>query len=92
MTFNKIKCHAILIYKILIKPKAQYRNFLLQVMKLLWHKDHRITDVRNFLQSCHPVTIGIKQPPEASDHDFVEEQEKYLYSICSRTMALPVGR
>ncbi|KAL4141486.1 hypothetical protein QTP88_004117 [Uroleucon formosanum] len=63
-----------------------------EVMKLLWNKDHRITDVRNFLQSCHPVTIGIKQPPEASDHDFVEEQEKYLYSICSRTMALPVGR
>lgn len=48
--------------------------------------------MKNFLQSCHPVTIGIKQPPEASDHDFVEEQEKYLYSICSRTMALPVGR
>jgi len=61
-------------------------------MKLLWNKDHRITDVKNFLQSCHPVTVGIKQPPEASDHDFVEEQEKYLYSICSRTMALPVGR
>ncbi|XP_050429945.1 anaphase-promoting complex subunit 1 [Adelges cooleyi] len=63
-----------------------------EVMKLLWNKDHRLTDVRNFLQSCHPVTIGIKQPPEASDHDFIEEQEKYLYSICSRTMALPIGR
>ena len=27
-----------------------------------------------------------------SDHEFIEEQEVYLYSICTRTMALPVGR
>ena len=27
-----------------------------------------------------------------SDHDFVEEQERSLQSLCIRTMALPVGR
>ena len=27
-----------------------------------------------------------------SDHDFIEEQERHLYNICIRTMALPVGR
>ena len=27
-----------------------------------------------------------------SDHDFVEEQERSLQSLCIRTMALPIGR
>jgi len=27
-----------------------------------------------------------------SDHEFIEEQERYLYATCIRTMALPVGR
>ena len=30
--------------------------------------------------------------PEVSDHEFVEEQERSLQSLCIRTMALPVGR
>ena len=30
--------------------------------------------------------------PVSSDHDFIEEQERHLYSTCIRTMALPVGR
>ena len=44
------------------------------------------------LQSARPVIIGVQQRPEVSDHDFVEEQERNLQSLCIRTMALPVGR
>ena len=38
------------------------------------------------------MIIGVQQRPEVSDHDFVEEQERNLQSLCIRTMALPVGR
>jgi len=48
--------------------------------------------VRRLLQSSQPVQISITQRPEVSDHEFIEEQEKHLYAICTRTMALPVGR
>ena len=44
------------------------------------------------MQSAKPVIIGVQQRPEVSDHDFVEEQERSLQSLCIRTMALPVGR
>ena len=54
--------------------------------------DKRVRDVRKMFQSCEPVKITIKQKPEISDNEFVEEQEKHLYAICARTMALPVGR
>lgn len=65
---------------------------LLQVLKLRFNKDQRVSEVRRLLQSSHPVTIAITQRPEVSDHEFIEEQEKHLYTICTRTMALPVGR
>ncbi|VVD00273.1 unnamed protein product [Leptidea sinapis] len=42
-------------------------------------------------QSAIPVTINLTQRPEVSDHDFIEEQEKHLFAISIRTMALPVG-
>lgn len=51
-----------------------------------------MTEVYNLLQSSKPVTINLTQRPEVSDHDFIEEQEKYLYAIGTRTMALPIGR
>lgn len=28
----------------------------------------------------------------SSDHEFIEEQERYLFATSIRTMALPVGR
>ena len=28
----------------------------------------------------------------SSDHEFIEEQERHLFAICIRTMALPLGR
>lgn len=65
---------------------------LLQILKLRFSKDHRVAEVRRLLQSSHPVQISITQRPEVSDHEFIEEQEKHLYAICTRTMALPVGR
>ncbi|KOB65497.1 Shattered, partial [Operophtera brumata] len=48
-----------------------------------------MTEVFNILQSSQPVTINLTQRPEVSDHDFIEEQEKYLYALSTRTMALP---
>jgi anaphase-promoting complex subunit 1 len=63
-----------------------------QILKLRFSKDHRVAEVRRLLQSSHPVQISITQRPEVSDHEFIEEQEKQLYAVCTRTMALPVGR
>ncbi|BFZ07558.1 hypothetical protein BsWGS_10597 [Bradybaena similaris] len=63
-----------------------------EVLKLRFPKDLRVQEVRRLLQSARPVTVAIKQRPEVSDHDFIEEQEKSLLATCVRTMALPVGR
>nr|XP_049700108.1 anaphase-promoting complex subunit 1 [Helicoverpa armigera] len=63
-----------------------------QLLSLLYPRDHRMTEVINLLQSSIPVNINLTQRPEVSDHDFIEEQEKYLYAISTRTMALPIAR
>jgi anaphase-promoting complex subunit 1 len=65
---------------------------VLQLLSLRWSDDLRVQEVRKMLQSAHPVQIALTQRPEVSDHDFIEEQERHLYSICLRTMALPLGR
>lgn len=52
----------------------------------------RVVEARKMLASSKPVSITLTQRPDVSDHDFIEEQEKHLYGICIRTMALPVGR
>ncbi|CAB4068606.1 APC1 [Lepeophtheirus salmonis] len=62
------------------------------ISKLRWPNDRRLYEVRRLLQSARPVTVFLKQKPEMTDHEFVEEQEKHLHSLCVRTMALPVGR
>lgn len=54
--------------------------------------DLRINEVQRILSSSKPVPIDIVQSLGVSDHDFIEEQEKQLYFICTRTMALPMGR
>ena len=66
--------------------------YLYFIHRLRWPNDQRISEVRKLLQSARPVIIGVQQRPEVSDHDFVEEQERNLQSLCIRTMALPVGR
>lgn len=63
-----------------------------KILKLRFNKDQRVEEVRRLLQSNEPVPINIVQRPEVSDHEFIEEQERYLYAISTRTMALPVGR
>lgn len=63
-----------------------------KALRLLYPKDHRTVELCNLLQSSLPVTINLIQRPEVSDHDFIEEQEKQLYAICTRTTALPIGR
>lgn len=63
---------------------------------LLWSlrfpEDLRVIEAKRLLQSSKPVSIALVQRPDVSDHDFIEEQERHLYAICTRTMALPVGR
>ncbi|XP_065560963.1 anaphase-promoting complex subunit 1-like isoform X3 [Artemia franciscana] len=54
--------------------------------------DRRLGAVCRFLTSSRPVTVALTQRPEVSDHDFLEEQERHLFALCMRTMALPVGR
>ncbi|XP_060071238.1 anaphase-promoting complex subunit 1-like isoform X2 [Ylistrum balloti] len=63
-----------------------------ELLRLRFSDDLRVQEVRRLLQSSRPARIALVQRPEVSDHDFIEEQEKHLYSICIRTMALPVGR
>lgn len=62
------------------------------IMKLRFADDVRVQETKKMLNSSKPVPIVLVQRPDVSDHDFIEEQEKHLYAICTRTMALPVGR
>lgn len=63
-----------------------------KLLRLRFPDDLRINDVKKFLNSSKPVIIDIVQQPNVSDHEFIEEQEKQLFAMCTRTMALPVGR
>ena len=62
------------------------------LLRLRWPEDQRVYEVRRMLASSKPVAINIIQRPEVSDHDLLEEQERHLYALCVRTMALPMGR
>jgi len=64
----------------------------MEALKLRFPKDQRVASVRRMLQSAKPVKISVVQRPEVTDHDYIEEQEKQLLSLCTRTLALPVGR
>lgn len=63
-----------------------------KLLQLRFPDDLRITEVRRLLASAAPVPIDIVQQMGVSDHDFIEEQERQLFAICTRTMALPLGR
>ncbi|EEZ99272.2 anaphase-promoting complex subunit 1 [Tribolium castaneum] len=60
--------------------------------KLRFPDDMRVAEARKMLQSSKPVPIVLVQRPDVSDHDFIEEEEKHLFAICTRTMALSTGR
>ena len=64
----------------------------LETLKCRFGEDLRVKEVRACLQATRPVLIKLTQGPDVSDHDFVEEEEKFLACICIRTMALSVGR
>lgn len=65
---------------------------ILQILKLRFNKDHRVAEVRRLLNSSKPVRIAIVQRSNVSDHEFIEEQERHLQTLCTRTMALPIAR
>ena len=62
------------------------------LLRLLFPEDQRTLEAYHMLMSSKPVKITIQQRNGVSDHDFIEEQERHLYTICIRTMALPLGR
>ena len=64
----------------------------LETLACRFNGDTRVREVRQCLQSTRAVLIKMTQGPDVSDHDFVEEEERFLAAICVRTMALPVGR
>lgn len=63
-----------------------------KLLRLRFPDDLRTHEVRRLLASSRPVAIDIVQSLGVSDHDFIEEQERQLFAICTRTMALPLGR
>lgn len=67
-------------------------NIDTKLLRLRFPADLRIQEVRRLLDSSTPVVIDIVQGPSVTDHDFIEEKERQLFSLCTRTMALPVGR
>jgi hypothetical protein len=64
----------------------------LKTIKFRFNEDLRVKEIRACLQTTRPIQISLTQGPDVSDHDFVEEEEKFLSFICLRTMSLPVGR
>ncbi|XP_015792112.1 anaphase-promoting complex subunit 1 [Tetranychus urticae] len=63
-----------------------------EALSLLFPEDQRVDEAYEMLQSSKPVSITIQQRPGVSDNEFIEEQERHLYTLCIRTMALPIGR
>uniref|UniRef100_A0A182SDL4 Uncharacterized protein n=1 Tax=Anopheles maculatus TaxID=74869 RepID=A0A182SDL4_9DIPT len=63
-----------------------------EFLQLRFPDDRRMDDVRTFLNSSQRIQINMPQPPNVPDHEFLEEQERRLYMLCLRTMALPIGR
>lgn len=63
-----------------------------KLLRLRFPQDLRVDEVRRILASANPVVIDITQKIGISDHDFIEEKEKQLLAMCTRTMALPLGR
>ncbi|XP_023031148.1 anaphase-promoting complex subunit 1 [Drosophila willistoni] len=67
-------------------------NMDTKLLRLRFPDDMRVEEVRRLLNSSEPVPIEVQQSPGTSDHEFIEEQEKQLFALCSRTMTLPLGR
>ncbi|KJE88360.1 hypothetical protein CAOG_000022 [Capsaspora owczarzaki ATCC 30864] len=53
--------------------------------------DHRLSEVARLLQTSKPLRISVKQRPEMSDHDFVQEQQMRLVFRGHRALATCAG-
>lgn len=62
------------------------------LLKQLFPEDQRVVEAHNLLKSSKPVKICIPHRPGLTDHELMEEQERHLYTLCIRTLALPIGR
>lgn len=62
------------------------------VLRLIFPNDQRFQEAFQLLTSSKPILINIKQSASVSDSDFADEQEKHLYALSIRAMALPLGR
>ncbi|XP_003746380.1 anaphase-promoting complex subunit 1 [Galendromus occidentalis] len=69
-----------------------FENLFHSMLSLRFDDDTRIKEVCSMLSTSSPVTINLRQGADVLDHDFAEEQERCLYSLCIRTLALPLGR
>ena len=63
-----------------------------EVLRLLFPEDQRVNEAWSMVESSKPVKVNISQRSGVNDHDYIEEQERHLYTLCIRTMALSVGR
>nr|XP_039261874.1 anaphase-promoting complex subunit 1-like [Styela clava] len=64
---------------------------LIEITRLLFPNDHRISEAHNLLQAQKPILIDLTQQPGVSDHEFQELTRARLLTLCNRTMALAVG-
>jgi hypothetical protein len=67
-------------------------NFDDEILRLCFPADLRLKEVKNLLCSSNPIKICLEQKPEVNDHQYTEQLEAKLLTLCQRTMALPVGR
>uniref|UniRef100_A0A182QAH1 Uncharacterized protein n=1 Tax=Anopheles farauti TaxID=69004 RepID=A0A182QAH1_9DIPT len=63
-----------------------------EVLQILFPDDKRMDIVRRFLDSSRRVKVSLPKSAVVPEHQLQEEQERRLYAILLRTMALAVGR
>ncbi|KAK4336750.1 hypothetical protein RND71_043765 [Anisodus tanguticus] len=69
-----------------------FSNLNQEILKLIFPKDQRINEAHNMLISSKPVRVTVIVRAGMNDQDYIEEQEKHLYNLSIRTLALSVGR
>lgn len=67
-------------------------NFNDEVIRLLFPDDERVSEAQRMLSSSSPVIISLPPRQGSNEDEIREEQQRYLYTLNIRTMALPVGR
>jgi hypothetical protein len=62
------------------------------ISQKIFSEDRRLEEVCHIVDSSCPAIIDIDQRAEMSDHEFVEEQEKYLLQLGQINLSAAVGR